>query len=137
MSDLPLQRTQKAKLFKYITLDIFGLFEVKDAVKKWANKKVWPLFTVILPQELSMQISLTYFQKASSNRTPLLWRSGGIQGNYCPIEEQTLLVPSQHCINCTNTLITLYLSYIKDIAVKKGTGSGSSNQGIPPLKQSS
>lgn len=41
MSDLPQERTSRANPFEYTTLDLFGPFEVRDAVKKRAKKKVW------------------------------------------------------------------------------------------------
>ncbi|XP_019738325.1 uncharacterized protein LOC109523554 isoform X2 [Hippocampus comes] len=41
MSDLPLERTQRAGPFEYTTLDLFGPYEVKDAVKGRVRKKVW------------------------------------------------------------------------------------------------
>lgn len=41
MSDLPPERSQRANPFAYTTLDLFGPFEIKDAVKKRTGKKVW------------------------------------------------------------------------------------------------
>ncbi|XP_062390564.1 uncharacterized protein LOC134078562 [Sardina pilchardus] len=41
MSDLPPERSQRANPFEYTTLDLFGPFEIKDAVKKRIGKKVW------------------------------------------------------------------------------------------------
>lgn len=41
MSDLPQERTSRANPFEYTTLDLFGPFEVRDAVKKRVKKKVW------------------------------------------------------------------------------------------------
>lgn len=41
MSDLPPERTKRARPFEYTTLDLFGPFEVKDAVKRRTSKKVW------------------------------------------------------------------------------------------------
>ena len=41
MSDLPPERSQRANPFDYTTLDLFGPFEIKDAVKKRTGKKVW------------------------------------------------------------------------------------------------
>nr|XP_046228584.1 uncharacterized protein LOC124050275 [Scatophagus argus]XP_046241340.1 uncharacterized protein LOC124057310 [Scatophagus argus] len=41
MSDLPPERSQRANPFEYTTLDLFGPFEIKDAVKKRTGKKVW------------------------------------------------------------------------------------------------
>lgn len=41
MSDLPLERTQRACPFEFTTLDLFGPFEVKDSVKRRTSKKVW------------------------------------------------------------------------------------------------
>lgn len=41
MSDLPQERTNRANPFEYTTLDLFGPFEVRDAVKKRVKKKVW------------------------------------------------------------------------------------------------
>ncbi|KAL2088696.1 hypothetical protein ACEWY4_015595 [Coilia grayii] len=40
MSDLPPERTQRESPFEFTTLDLFGPFEVKDAVKRRTNKKV-------------------------------------------------------------------------------------------------
>lgn len=40
MSDLPPERSQRANPFEYTTLDLFGPFEIKDAVKR-TGKKVW------------------------------------------------------------------------------------------------
>lgn len=41
MSALPQERTSRANPFEYTTLDLFGPFEVRDAVKKRTKKKVW------------------------------------------------------------------------------------------------
>lgn len=41
MSDLPPERAQRAYPFEHTTLDLFGPFEIKDAVKKRTGKKVW------------------------------------------------------------------------------------------------
>lgn len=41
MSDLPRERTSRANPFEHTTLDLFGPFEVKDAVKQRVKKKVW------------------------------------------------------------------------------------------------
>lgn len=41
MSDLPHERSSRANPFEYTTLDLFGPFEVRDAVKKRTKKKVW------------------------------------------------------------------------------------------------
>ncbi|XP_077397336.1 BCAS3 microtubule associated cell migration factor isoform X1 [Festucalex cinctus] len=41
MSALPLECTNRANPFEYTTLDLFGPFEVRDAVKKRTRKKVW------------------------------------------------------------------------------------------------
>lgn len=41
MSDLPRERSSRANPFEYTTLDLFGPFEVRDAVKKRVKKKVW------------------------------------------------------------------------------------------------
>lgn len=41
MSDLPHERTSRANPFEYTTLDLFGPYEVRDAVKKRTKKKVW------------------------------------------------------------------------------------------------
>ncbi|RXN38928.1 gag-pol fusion poly [Labeo rohita] len=41
MSDLPPERSQRANPFEYTTLDLFGPFEIKDAVKRRTGKKVW------------------------------------------------------------------------------------------------
>ena len=41
MSTLPQERTSRANPFEYTSLDLFGPFEVKDAVKKRTKKKVW------------------------------------------------------------------------------------------------
>lgn len=41
MSDLPPERSQSSNPFQYTTLDLFGPFEIKDAVKRRTGKKVW------------------------------------------------------------------------------------------------
>ena len=41
MSSLPQERTKRANPFEYTTLDLFGPFKVKDAVKRRTSKKVW------------------------------------------------------------------------------------------------
>lgn len=41
MSELPQERTTRANPFEYTTLDLFGPFDVRDAVKMRAKKKVW------------------------------------------------------------------------------------------------
>lgn len=41
MGDLPLERTQPARPFEFTTVDLFGLCEVKDTVRKRVRLKVW------------------------------------------------------------------------------------------------
>jgi len=41
MSDLPPERTGPAAPFEFVTVDLFGPFEVKDEVKKRVRLKVW------------------------------------------------------------------------------------------------
>ena len=41
MGDLPLERTQPARPFEFTTVDLFGPYEVRDAVRKRVKLKVW------------------------------------------------------------------------------------------------
>lgn len=41
MGDLPPERTAPARPFEYTTVDLFGLYEVKDEVRKKVKLKLW------------------------------------------------------------------------------------------------
>lgn len=43
MADLPLERTKPARPFEFTTVDLFGLYEVKDEVRKKVRLKVWAI----------------------------------------------------------------------------------------------
>lgn len=55
MSDLPQERTTRANPFEYTTLDLFGPFEVREAVKKRTKKKVWGVVYCDLSSESFLQ----------------------------------------------------------------------------------
>ncbi|KAL2076309.1 hypothetical protein ACEWY4_028093 [Coilia grayii] len=65
MSDLPPERTQRASPFEFTTLDLFGPFEVKDAVKRRTNKKVWGIVYCCIASR-AVHADLTDDQSAES-----------------------------------------------------------------------
>lgn len=65
MSDLPQDRTERASPFKYTTLDLFGPFEVKDAVKRTTSKKVWGIVFCCMASR-AVHVDITDDQSAES-----------------------------------------------------------------------
>ncbi|XP_065152486.1 uncharacterized protein [Paramisgurnus dabryanus] len=65
MSDLPQERTKRASPFEFTTLDLFGPFEVKDAVKRRTSKKVWGIVFCCMASR-AVHADLTDDQSAES-----------------------------------------------------------------------
>lgn len=65
MSDLPQERIKRASPFEYKTLDLFGPFEVKDAVKRRTSKKVWGIVYCCMASR-AVYADLTDYQSAES-----------------------------------------------------------------------
>ena len=122
MSDLPLERTQRASPFEYTTLDLFGPFEVRDAVKGRVRKKVWGIvFCCMASRAVHADVSddqssesflLAYSRFIALRGHPRkLWSDNGT--NF--VGAQPALTELQNHLRCLQT------SPIEDNAAKNGT----------------
>ncbi|XP_019738326.1 uncharacterized protein LOC109523554 isoform X3 [Hippocampus comes] len=122
MSDLPLERTQRAGPFEYTTLDLFGPYEVKDAVKGRVRKKVWGIIFCcmasravhadVCDDQSSESFLLAYSRFVSLRGHPRkLWSDKGT--NF--IGAKPALNELQNHLRCVQT------SSVEDIASKNGT----------------
>ncbi|XP_067223126.1 uncharacterized protein [Chanodichthys erythropterus] len=122
MSDLPHERTSRANPFEYTTLDLFGPFEVRDAVKKRTKKKVWGVVYCCMASraihaDLVDDLSAESFLQAYSRFTALrghprkLWSDRGT--NF--IGAKSALRDLHKHLACLEKVA------IEDIAAKNGT----------------
>lgn len=122
MSDLPPERSQRANPFEYTTLDLFGPFEIKDAVKKRIGKKVWGIVFCcmasravhadLVDDQSSESFLQTYFRFVSLRGHPRkLWSDRG-----------TNFIGAKPALQDLHRyLATLREASIEDKAAKNGT----------------
>ncbi|CAL9701094.1 unnamed protein product [Knipowitschia caucasica] len=122
MSDLPLERTHRANPFEFTTLDLFGPFEVRDAVKKRTMKKVWGIVFCCMASravhaDLVDDLSAESFLQAYSRFTALRghpWKLWSDRGTNFVGAKSALRDLHRH-------LDSLQKVSIEDIAAKNGT----------------
>ncbi|XP_077949972.1 uncharacterized protein LOC144389412 [Gasterosteus aculeatus] len=122
MSDLPQERTSRASPFENATLDLFGPFEVKDAVKRRTSKKVWGIVFCCMASravhaDLTDDQSAESFLQAYSRFVALRGHPGKLWS-----DRGTNFIGAKSALHELHKhLACLQAASIEDVAAKNGT----------------